>query len=134
MANERAGDAGMGDHQRRRSVIGCGAGGDVVQCVRRPCHDRRIRLEGDRAVVGLEPAGPAQLDLLGGQAFPLTGVRLLQPGIDDRFAEVERGGDDRRCLRGPAQVARPDRGEIEAECHEQASGRGGLLAPQFGER
>jgi len=134
MANERTSDAGMGDHQRRRSVIGCGTGSDVVQRVRRSCHDSRIRLEGDRAVVGLEPAGPAQLDLLRGQAFPLAGVRLLQPGVDDRFAEAERTGDDRRRLRGPAQVARPDRREIEAEGDEQASGRGRLLTAQFGER
>ena len=89
------------------------AGGDVGERVRHPGDHRRVRLERRRPMVRLEPARPPQLDLLRRQALPLAGVRLAQPGVDDRVAETQRAGDDGGRLRRPAQVARPDRRELE---------------------
>jgi len=108
--------------------------GDRRQCLARPLDHALGRLErGWASVVGQE-SGVRQVDLVGRQALPLTGVGLAEPMVDPDLVEAEVRRDDAAGLGGTGERARPHRLESMLDRGQCTARVGGLPTAEIVER
>ena len=121
-------------------VLWASASDDLVQCLSAVRRHRRTTRRSTVVDGSSSHPGQRQLDLVGRHPFPLTGVRLAQPGVDQRFAELERLGDDRRrsarlagdrstTPRRTRHRARPARDAVDAACSRPSAVSGESAVP-----
>ena len=92
--------------------------------------ERVLGLEARWALVVVDEAGPAGVDLLAGQPRPLAGVALAQERLDHDRADPDGLADDGRGVGRPLEVGGDD--DVDGADHRRS--HPGLAATEIRER